>query len=509
MALNHTSRLDRWLDRPEKLFLVLAVVFGIGNVFLMPPFVGHDDQTHFLRSYDLQSGGRLFPPMNELGQPLRQLPRSLTNLLLFPQAVIPEGRAVTAAEFRAAAKAIDRADTELYAEPPTLPVFPLLYLPSMIGIHAAQSLGGNALAVYYASRLANLVAGIALVWLALRVMPIKNRLMLALAVSPLCINLLASSTPEGLICGVAFLLLALLSRWITTEERMIRGGDLVLLGSLGMLAGLFKAPLAAIVLLAWAVPVSRFGTPRAKVVVCAGLMAISLAPAAVWAKTVKRHTPAEHHFPGYRCAPNEQLRATLRRPDPFIKGVAHALPGILDVSGLTDVSAFVQGFHHLARYGWSIFIFALAIIEPSRCVPRRVKLGALAVFALAVLGILSAMYLWWCPIGSKLIFGVQPRYLLPVLPCLFVAFANQWVTVRGDGRLLTGAVAIVGVTILIHTMLVMIGFYYMRGRSTVISADYVMPALFALMMVALISLRRRVSPPADTETTSAKPRAAA
>ena len=45
---------------PEKIFLILSLVFGLLFVFITPPFQSPDENSHFLKAYSV-SKGKFFP----------------------------------------------------------------------------------------------------------------------------------------------------------------------------------------------------------------------------------------------------------------------------------------------------------------------------------------------------------------------------------------------------------------------------------------------------------------
>ena len=84
--------------------------------------------------------------------------------------------------------------------------------------------------------------------------------------------------------------------------------------------------------------------------------------------------------------------------------------------------------------GIGLLLMLLAVALPVRQEPplltRRASAGVTAILVCVILAVLAAA-LNWTPINYQTLFGMQGRYLLPVLPlALLLAKNTRWVTVQ-------------------------------------------------------------------------------
>src|SRR5580704_14704365 len=71
----------RW-TRPERAFLVIAIVFGQALVVLIPPFQSADEPYHFFRAYQITEGNFVARQMDVRGFSGAYLPISLYDVWL-------------------------------------------------------------------------------------------------------------------------------------------------------------------------------------------------------------------------------------------------------------------------------------------------------------------------------------------------------------------------------------------------------------------------------------------
>lgn len=125
----------------------------------------------------------------------------------------------------------------------------------------------------------------------------------------------------------------------------------------------------------------------------------------------------------------------------YLQGIVGALPGEPIVYGL--------------ELSWTLTIGLLLVLIASSTrridQPRRLKKGhaaGMAAVVVVVTGLMFVACLDWTPINSQIIFGMQGRYLLPVLPlALLLLGENSLVTLRRSAQkglcLCSGVLALV------------------------------------------------------------------
>jgi uncharacterized membrane protein len=226
------SRVDSL--RLEYLYLAVALLWGIGLVVLMPPFQVPDEPAHFYRAWGLAQG-QILPPRN-----YREiLPANVWSLReAFPVGVIgvpsrypgyDPGKVKRLLGERIASRKVS-AVTAIPSQNP------LAYVPQALGIELARVTGFSPLGSFYLARLLNLLTAVALVFFAIRLLPFGKVMLLIVALFPVTISEMASTSPDALAIAGAFfftgLLLNLSQRATVKDSQMVA----VLLSALLLLA---------------------------------------------------------------------------------------------------------------------------------------------------------------------------------------------------------------------------------------------------------------------------------
>src|SRR5512133_1003745 len=178
---------------PENIFLIIAIVFGLLHAVLTPPFQSPDEYIHFYRSYHLSQGN--------LGGEKAFLPKDVMDFSREVNRDLPgndqnkQSKKALVAEFSRHFKptpmeAADITNIAVYA--------PIPYIPQALGIFVGHQAHLPPIFIFYLGRLVNLSTWIALVYLAIRLMPFHKRLLLGLSLLPMSVFIAASFSPDAL-----------------------------------------------------------------------------------------------------------------------------------------------------------------------------------------------------------------------------------------------------------------------------------------------------------------------
>ncbi len=419
--------------RAERVFLALAIPFGLLLLALTPPFQVPDEPAHFLRAYAISEGQLFAEPLppeagggsgNILPVSLRLSATRLTGNIPFH----PEVRADPSTIIEELARPLEPDNRAPTAFTGASVYFPIVYAPQALGMWLARALGGSPLWILYGGRLLNLVVALALTAWAIRVAPVHRWSMALVALTPLVVFTRSSVSADGLTTALAFLLVALVLREALVKEGAITWGPLALIALLGALLGLCKLTyflMSAAVLL---IPASRFGSRgrAAYLLRSAVVIAASAAPAFLWG----RHVSGLYR-PDTQPAPNppEQLAWVLAHPArslriwleaPFDKAQWYLETG-LGRLGWQDTPLPLPVITTLA-----LLLVAVAVLDSGSDAARARPLSALqrllaALVAVTVTyAVVATLYIAWNPVGAATVEGVQGRYFLPLLPLFLV-----------------------------------------------------------------------------------------
>jgi hypothetical protein len=156
-------------------FWVLRLAIAIAAflyVFMTPPFQVPDETQHFAKAYQLSLGRLLTVPGDGTMGDL--LPRSIDGLMTvdFPLETTGQHHLYRLGDIAAGwRRPLDPGDTVFVAFPNIASYAPTLYAPQALGIVLARAAGLPPLGLFYAARLFNASAGVALIVAATLVIP--------------------------------------------------------------------------------------------------------------------------------------------------------------------------------------------------------------------------------------------------------------------------------------------------------------------------------------------------
>jgi uncharacterized membrane protein len=408
-----------------KALQMILIAAAVAYVFISPPFQVPDENYHFRKSYQLSLGRLLCIPKGEvMGDTLPASISALSDVDLPRENKDGGLRRYSFDDLVAAWHRPLDPDAVRFVEFPNVASYaPSLYAPQAIGIVVGRTLGLPPLGLFYAARLVNALAGIALIIAAVNLIPFGRRVLLGLAAFPTMLYQTASVSPDATILGLSFLVVALAIR--SAAPVPLRRTDAAVLPAVGLLAlakGLY-------------LPLALAGLCRNS----ARRTALMLASVAVgsllfiaWTRySVHTQLPVD-----VISRKTHQLvkTATLDAQIQVIAAAPLAYARILVESFTERLPVYVLQI--VGRFGWSAFLLPLAAYVLAACLfvlslaPHPCEGGSpshgrrlwwLALLAGGVVLIETALYLTGTPLAADYIQGTQGRYFLPYLPLLGLA----------------------------------------------------------------------------------------
>ncbi len=439
----------------EHLYLVLALLWGLTLALLVPPYQVPDEPAHYLRAWSVSR----FTLVPGPGQVVT-VPENVESL----QARL--GSAVV--DWRGSDYTWDRArrmlwepiaGTDVQVRTPASTALAVGYVPQALGIDVSRVLGHSPLLGIYFGRIANLLACVALVFVALRLLPSGKPLMAIVALLPMTVAQMASLSPDALAIAGALLFTAGVLRLAQMES--IRTRDVVLLAVTAALLLNVKPGYGVLVFLAFMLLPRQFGSVR-RYLISTGAVVGS---AALVAGLLVLRTPSapatvarENALRGVDQA--AQLHFVLQHPYGFAKVLYHTFETL--ALPLTTQAYGVLGWLQLGVPIAGMFLMGLAILvfvgraEPGRPTAwqRVVMLAAAAVFAVTVT---LALYVGYTPLVSGTVDGLQGRYFLPALAPVLLAVAGVRLKSRHAAMLALGGVVLL---VAVLTIVTVVSYYY-------------------------------------------------
>ncbi len=424
-GMNGSAPFQSWWRDPAKLFLLIGLMSGLTLLMLLPPFQVADEWRHFYRAY-LLAEGRLFG--NGLGD---EVPNNLQRLTWETEGFFglptrepkPWQDAVDFLRLMAALR-IDAHDVG-YVSFPTVLYAPVPYLGMSAGIACGRWWTQSPLILMYLGRLGGLLLALGLTFHAIRLVPFGRWAFFLIAMTPVISYQRAGMSADGFINALAMFHAALVLECACVPGRKIGTTDIVRLGVTTVALCLCKQAYLPLALLNWVIPAESFLKPSHRRLVRYWLPALGWATAGWWATLVMNanYTPM---IAG--CNAKAQLGWIAAHPGPYLSILIH------------DLAAHGYQYLHelIGTLGWldlpatdslvlmhTVLLAAVSIVDAD----NRVRLtffirGWSAVVFLLSLGlVLTLMYLWWAPVGSGGLPGMQGRYFTPLLSLLPIFFS--------------------------------------------------------------------------------------
>lgn len=242
------NRMSIFFQSPLKVFVLLAAVFGLVFIVLMPPFTGSDEEAHFVRAYGLSEGDILLVNTTQVEVPTTyrqtigcfqyKTPQpGETYTYIYGQYGIDKKIAFDCA-FNLP---LDRNNTEPVITTASF-YSPTTYLPQVLAIHIGKLFNLPIIVIAYLTRLAVLIAYIFMVAVAIRLLPVRKWALAGIALLPHSIIHVTNPGGDYMLLGLTALLVAIVVRSFYLTKEQLDSENRKLLLSLAIISSLIMLP---------------------------------------------------------------------------------------------------------------------------------------------------------------------------------------------------------------------------------------------------------------------------
>ncbi|MDR3633070.1 MAG: DUF2142 domain-containing protein [Isosphaeraceae bacterium] len=444
--------------RLEYVFFVIALAWGVAQVFIVPPLQVPDEGDHWFRAWALTDG-----QLTADSQGMLTLPGVMARTAdLYTRLVGGPGGALglpISLEGQAGFSGYENL-FNAPGPPGTVEVAsrvasygPIGYVPQAVGVAIGRLVGAPPLTCFYLARLANLLMAIALFFLAIRLAPFGKQLIVLLALLPMTMFELASVSCDALtISGAVFFTSLLL--WASTRPTLRRADVALVL----LVAALFldvKPGYWALILLVFLITPSQLGGRLRYAAFVAGNVLVVVGVSLMF--FLLTGSDARVQAAG---GPHAQLLFILHQPLSFLGIVwSNVREGLLawtlqSIGVLGWLSFALPAALYLVALLGGIGFF-VRMKEEVRLQPwRRALLAAVGVALFLTMAV--ALYAFLEPLGSDRIY-VQGRYLIPVWLLLLLSVYGIGFAQRQLGRLFMVGVLLV---VMVQNLQTLISVYH-------------------------------------------------
>ncbi len=418
--------IPRW--EPQSWFVLLASIFGLLFILLVPPQKGPDEWAHFFRAYQV-SNFHVMALRNSDGTYGGMIPRTMikTNIVLTNDEVLHNYNIKYKTDetwqlLRLRLHPRDRAEfnftgSALYS--------PVPYLGAALAIEPGKLMNLSPITLIYLARIGTLAFWILLVYWAIRLTPWGKWGVVALALVPVSLFQASVISADGATNGLAFLLVAYTLKLWLVKEKITRRQLLLYSGILTLLA-LAKPTYALLALLALLIPNRNFGSIGSALTKKSALIALCFAVAVGWVLAVRPITTyAVTHFPDPTVIVSQVKQQEVILSNPW--GYALLMGDNLIAANGDPILQSAVGM--LGSYDtplplwvtfWVVILIAITLLseksydrETQKVLRwKKTFVGALALGS--VILVLTTLYLTYTPVGWGMVYGMQGRYLLAI-----------------------------------------------------------------------------------------------
>lgn len=431
-------RITEWLSTvsPEKFFVITATIFGLLFLAITPPFQTPDEVAHFFRAYQASSVNL------KLDDSHVPIPRSLedtvtatsTNpIIKFDASKKYDGQKT----IDALAIHFNRNDIKSdfgYNLALGSSYGPVSYLPQSVGIFIARIFNASPILFVYIGKLMNLLCWIGLFYLAIRLMPQKKWALVFIGLLPMGLFQAVSLGADALSIGLASLLVASVF-YLRTQKTIthMQLGFLLLVSSAMVLTKQNMFIVLPILLL---LPQLKSKSIFINRLVKLALILIPFILVSLWTLNAPGGSGQSFDSTSNNQQPAQQAKFVLKNPHSFANVIWNTY---FFTWGDTVTRSFIGDFgwvdtplsENIVVIGY-IGLFLVLVGDYrrrlARIVSTRERLFILVIMIAFWMSVNAAMYLFYSPVGYKIIVGLQGRYLLPIAILLIPLLSSNWLT---------------------------------------------------------------------------------
>lgn len=429
--------------KEENIFLYVMLIVGILVIFLTPPIMTPDEETHFANIYSIGTGN-IIPDLHEGGIGWF-LPEEVDNFITtYKNMYVGQLKA----KYSFATHYYDswlpnpHKTNLVYRNMGELAqINPSGYMVSVAGVAFGNLIlqcfdGNNYVKPYNLllfARMFNAVFYVVVGYFALKLTPIFKRTMLIILLMPISIFLGVSVSYDAILISIATLFFGNTMKIILSEKnyQVLNSDIFITLISTFFLVGI-KMAYAPFILLLFFIPKEKFGSKK-RYITCIALTIIT-------AVLVYFGYQLMLMFSMHGYVPKVEESIILQRK--FLASHLNLIPTIIrDTFNANRVFYLQSFFGNLGQLDTNfpvpltlmfyVVLFVVFLYEAcsiSYKISYKIRILNSILVIISLLGIFGSMYLGWTPlvleVGGTIVTGVQGRYFIPLFLFMCFCFSN-------------------------------------------------------------------------------------
>lgn len=414
-------------SKPETVFFVIGFIFGLLYIITTPPIQVADEDRHFYRAFqvaeghwisevhDNRTGGWMPRNIIKCGSSTTYLRKDHTKT----QKIAWEDILY---QFREPLNLNDRVFVPFRSSVYS----PIAYAPSAFVIRIGIWCRCSPILLMYLGRTANLVCWLFLVWISIRIIPFFKWVFFVLALTPMSLNQAASLSADSVTNALAFSTIAYFLYLSYGVAGKISAGKYVVAFALTLALCLTKNIFSSFCFLFLLIPYTKTANRKQYFLLFLILVALNFLVCLMWFISIK-HQPVVW---GGNACPHEQISFILSSPLQYIKVLLSSIIRNLGYLLKGFIGAFGWSFFYLPQWHnrlWGLFAATIVLTDADKeiIIGKQAKLLFLSVAIVIGSLIYTLLYIYWNPVESHRISGVQARYFIPIAPLLLLCLYNR------------------------------------------------------------------------------------
>lgn len=408
---------------PQYVFILLGLIYGIAFLLLIPPFQVPDEYEHYYKAWDI-SNGNIIPEKigNKAGVYLPESVKIMTDNVYQKWKYFILNNQELDMEYLLSLPL--ESDNDVFVDISKYAVVtysPIPYIASALSMAAGKMFNLSPLLLMYLGRLGNLILWLFVTFLAIRITPVFKWGFLAIALMPMTLFQAASLSADGVTLALSFLIIAIFLKLALDESiEKINTKHILILVLISLILSLAKLPYVMLILLFFLIPSAKFESKRQMFMIFGLLSLVTVLAIAIWNFMVNGlYMPLD---PGVSI--KDQLFYVLHNPVDYIHVLMNTSSKYAVEFPIISVGSWAYLDTPLSKWIYGIYFLVLFIIaifdKNSFKINFKQRYIILGVFLLITSTIFFLEYLTWTYVGAQVIHGIQGRYLIPILPLLFL-----------------------------------------------------------------------------------------
>jgi uncharacterized membrane protein len=424
--------------KAERVFVVLALVFGALNIALTPPFLVPDEPNHFYRIWQISEGDLVSQKVDHrVGGELPSSLKRFVNLFIGIYWYGPDYK-LDAIPLKDGAKMHVNAEDRTFIDFNNTALYtPICYLPAALAVKLLKAADLPLLYIFYLARLTNLICWLLLVFFSIRALPFCKWLMCSLALLPMSVFINSSLSADVMTNGLCFLFMGTVMG-IAFGNGMVSKQKSMWLLILSIIVVCVKTIYTPLILLLVLIPRSKFPSQTyykfwiSSVILFCGMAFI-----------LSNHMINRLYitFSDYNSVYRSQAiiieGADMRAQLQYIVSHKMYMVNLILTSLLAGAPLLLHSFIGALGWlevwlpGWTIIIsytlllYCCTFDQSQIVIPLRARILFISLFLFVLLLILITQHLIWDPVGGEIIQSLQGRYLTPFAFLLFITFQRN------------------------------------------------------------------------------------